>query len=93
MSSGITFNEDYFDQDSDINRMGRVVALGGTLDDFTASFTDSFAAPGETWQYVSIDTHVIGMVIRGATGRSVPDLLAEKVLAPLGLEPQENAPE
>ncbi|MEY8840590.1 serine hydrolase domain-containing protein [Cribrihabitans sp. XS_ASV171] len=86
MSSGVTFDEDYHDPDSDINRMGRVIALGGTLDDFTASFTDSFAAPGETWQYVSIDTHVIGMVIRGATGRSVPDLLEEKVLAPLGLE-------
>ncbi|MCV2888407.1 serine hydrolase domain-containing protein [Ruegeria aquimaris] len=86
MASGVTFDEDYFDKNSDINRMGRVVALGGTLDDFSASFTESFAAPGETWQYVSIDTHVIGMVIRGATGRSVTDLLAEKIIAPLGLE-------
>jgi len=86
MASGVEFDEDYFDFNSDINRMGRVVALGGTLDDFTASFTERFAAPGETWQYVSIDTHVIGMVIRGATGRSVPELLTEKILAPLGLE-------
>ncbi len=86
MASGVTFDEDYFDFNSDINRMGRVVALGGTLDDFTASFTERFAKPGETWRYVSIDTHVIGMVIRGATGRSVPDLLTEKIIAPLGLE-------
>lgn len=86
MASGVTFDEDYFDPKSDINRMGRVVALGGTLDDFTASFTDRFAEPGETWQYVSIDTHVIGMVIRGATGRSVPELMSEKILVPLGLE-------
>ncbi|TMV07640.1 serine hydrolase [Ruegeria sediminis] len=86
MSSGVTFDEDYLDYNSDINRMGRVVALGGELDDFAASLKDSFAAPGETWQYVSIDTHVIGMVIRGATGRSVAELLSEKVLAPLGLE-------
>ncbi|MGD9863641.1 MAG: serine hydrolase domain-containing protein [Pseudodonghicola sp.] len=86
MASGVTFDEDYFDQNSDINRMGRVVALGGTLDDFTASFTARFAKPGESWQYVSIDTHVIGMVIRGATGRTIPDLLAEKIVAPLGLE-------
>lgn len=86
MSSGVTFDEDYFDFNSDINRMGRVVALGGTLDDFTTSFTERFADPGETWQYVSIDTHVIGMVIRGATGRSVTELLSEKILAPLGLE-------
>lgn len=86
MASGVTFDEDYFDPKSDINRMGRVIALGGTLDDFTASFTESFAAPGNEWQYVSIDTHVIGMVIRGATGRSVTDLMSEKIIAPLGLE-------
>lgn len=86
MASGVIFDEDYFDQSSDINRMGRVIALGGTLDDFTASFNDRFAAPGETWQYVSIDTHVIGMVIRGATGRSVAELMSEKIVAPLGQE-------
>ena len=86
MASGVTFDEDYLDFDSDINRMGRVIALGGTLDQFSADLKDSFATPGDTWQYVSIDTHVIGMVIRGATGRDVPSLLAEKILEPLGLE-------
>ncbi len=86
MASGVVFDEDYMDARSDINRMGREVALGGTLDAFTASFADSFAAPGEAWQYVSIDTHVIGMVIRGATGQSVTDLLDEKILRPLGME-------
>ena len=86
MASGVTFDEDYLDYDSDINRMGRVVALGGKLDDFTAGISDSFAAPGAQWQYVSIDTHVIGMVVRGATGRSVPDRLSEKMTALLGLE-------
>jgi CubicO group peptidase (beta-lactamase class C family) len=86
MASGVVFDEDYFDKGSDINRMGRIVALGGTLDDFTAGFTETFAAPGETWQYVSIDTHVIGMVIRGATGRQIPDLMSERIVAPLGLE-------
>lgn len=86
MASGVTFDEDYLDYNSDINRMGRVVALGGELDDFAAGLTETFATPGEVWQYVSIDTHVIGMVIRGATGRSVPDLLSEKIMAPLGME-------
>ena len=86
MASGVTFDEDYLDYDSDINRMGREIALGGALDQFAADLKDRFAAPGSTWQYVSIDTHVIGMVIRGATGRSIPDLLSEKIITPLGLE-------
>ncbi len=86
MASGVRFDEEYHNPDSDINRMGRVVALGGTLDDFTASFTQRVSDPGVVWKYVSIDTHVVGMVIRGATGRSISDLLAEKIIAPLGQE-------
>ncbi|SMR70677.1 CubicO group peptidase, beta-lactamase class C family [Aliiroseovarius halocynthiae] len=86
MASGVVFNEDYLDFNSDINRMGRVLALGRSMDQFAAGLQDSFAPAGETWQYVSIDTHVIGMVVRGATGRSIPDLLQEHVIAPMGLE-------
>ena len=86
MASGVTFDEDYLDSNSDINRMGRVVALGGTLDDFTADLQDRFAEPGVQWQYVSIDTHVLGMVARGATGRTIPGLLSEKIITPMGLE-------
>ncbi|RYG90635.1 class C beta-lactamase-related serine hydrolase [Loktanella sp. IMCC34160] len=86
MSSGVTFDEDYLDFNSDINKMGRVLALGGSMDAFAAGQDESFATPGTVWQYVSIDTHVIGMVVRGATGRDIPGLLAEKIIAPLGLE-------
>lgn len=83
MSSGVTFDEDYLDFFSDINKMGRVLALGGSMDAFAAGQTASFTAPGTEWKYVSLDTHVIGMVVRGATGRSIPDLMAEKIIAPL----------
>lgn len=86
MTSGVEFDEDYLNYESDINRMGRVLALGGTMDGFAAGLTARAAQPGERWKYVSIDTHVIGMVVRGATGRSIPDLMAEKVITPLGLE-------
>ena len=86
MSSGVKFNENYFDFWSDINRMGRVLALGGKLDDFAAGLKDSDNKPGTVWHYVSMDTHVIGMVIRGATGQSIKDLMEKRILAPLGLE-------
>ena len=86
MSSGVVFNEDYFDFHSDINRMGRELALGGSMDGFAAALTDTFIKPGTQWQYVSIDTHVIGMVIRGATGRPISELMIEKLVEPLGLE-------
>ncbi len=86
MSSGVVFDEDYLDQSSDINKMGRVLALGGSMDDFTTALVETEAEPGARWQYVSIDTHVVGMVIRGATGRGIAELMVEKVIGPLGLE-------
>ena len=86
MSSGVVFNEDYLDFNSDINRMGRVLALGQSMDDFAAGLSETFAAPGETWKYVSIDTHIVGMVIRGATGLPIPDLLERYIVQPMGFE-------
>ncbi|MEM6372016.1 MAG: serine hydrolase [Pseudomonadota bacterium] len=86
MSSGIVFDEDYLDFYSDINRMGRVIAFGGKMDDFTAGLTERFSPPGERWQYTSIDTHVVGMIARGATGRNIFDLMSEKLITPLGFE-------
>jgi CubicO group peptidase (beta-lactamase class C family) len=86
MTSGLAFDEDYLEFNSDINRMSRVLALGGSMDGFAADLTMRAADPGAVWDYVSIDTHVLGMVIRGATGRDIPGLMSEKVIAPLGLE-------
>lgn len=86
MSSGVAFNENYLDFNSDINKMGRVLALGGSMDAFAAGLKERAAAPGARFHYVSIDTHVIGMVIRGATGKDIPELMEDRLLAPLGFE-------
>ncbi len=86
MASGVRFNEDYLDFYSDINRMGRVLALGKSMDAFAMSLTERARGPGLRRQYVSIDTHVLGMVLRAASGRSVPDYLSDNILIPLGME-------
>jgi len=86
MASGVVFDEDYLDPKSDINRMGRVLALGGRMDEFAADLDETFVTPGAEWKYVSIDTHVLSMVVRGATGRPIAELLSEKIIAPMGLE-------
>jgi CubicO group peptidase (beta-lactamase class C family) len=54
------------------------------MDSFAEALDETFVEPGTQWKYVSIDTHILSMVIRGATGRSIPDLLTQKVLTPLG---------
>lgn len=85
MSSGIRFNEDYADFFSDINRMGRVFALGGSMDDFVASLENEHA-PGTRYHYVSMDTQVLGMVLREATDQDLSSYLEEKVWQRVGME-------
>ncbi|MFY0639883.1 MAG: serine hydrolase [Bermanella sp.] len=87
MSSGVYFNEDYGDFNSDINRFGRVMALGGSFDDFAASLNqDPKHEQGTFMHYVSIDTHVIGMVLRAATGKTIMEYFQEKLWNKLGTE-------
>jgi len=85
MSSGIDFNENYADFNSDINRWGRGFALGSPQDDFAATLTRG-REPGTLNHYVSIDTHVLSMVLSRATGQSVTDYMQEKLYEPLGME-------
>ncbi len=86
MSSGVEFNEDYFDFDSDINKMGRVLALGGSMDEFAVSMSEIARPAGTQWQYVSIDTHVLAMVLRAVTNQSLTDYLSERLWQPLGTD-------
>lgn len=85
MSSGVAFNEDYLDYHSDINRMGRVLAIGGSMDEFAASLGKRWDA-GTYMHYVSVDTHVIGMVIRAITGVDISTLTIDHIFKPLGFE-------
>ncbi|WP_299772675.1 serine hydrolase [uncultured Pseudoteredinibacter sp.] len=85
MSSGVAFNEDYADLNSDINRFGRILALGGSFDEFAASLENE-VKPGTRRLYVSIDTQVLGMILREATGRSISDYMQEKLWQPMGAE-------
>ncbi|MFQ3192539.1 MAG: CubicO group peptidase (beta-lactamase class C family) [Paraglaciecola sp.] len=87
MSSGVSFNEDYSDFKSDINRFSRATAFGSSLDDFSASLVRE-KEPGTYHHYVSIDTQVLGMVLTRATGKSLTHYLSEKIWQPLGMEHQ-----
>lgn len=85
MSSGVAFNEDYGDFHSDISRFGRTLALGGSLDKFTASLKRE-KEPGTYHHYVSIDTQVLGMILVRVTGFSLTDYLQKKIWQKMGSE-------
>lgn len=86
MASGVSFDEDYIDFFSDINRMGRVLALGGSMDAFAASLTGRIREQGLVRQYTSIDSHVLAMVLVAATGKRLPALMEEILWSKIGAE-------
>lgn len=85
MSTGVRFNEDYADPKSDINRWFRTFAFGESQDKFAASLENE-REPGTFNQYVSINTHVLGMILVKATGKSLTEYLQEKIWSPMGAE-------
>jgi CubicO group peptidase (beta-lactamase class C family) len=85
MSSGVRFNEDYGDFNSDINRFGRTIALGSSLEEFCKSLNNE-RPPGTYHHYVSIDTQVLGMLLAKVTGVSLTEYLQTQIWNPIGME-------
>jgi len=85
MSSGVRWNEDYGDFDSDINRFGRTLALGRSFEAFVQSLGRA-RDQGTYNLYNSMDTQVLGMIISRATGTTLSSYLETKLWKPLGME-------
>ncbi len=85
MSSGARFNEDYGDFNSDINKLGRIFGLGGSLDKFAKGLQNE-KEPGTYNHYVSVDTQVLGMILVRATGKSISEYMEEKIWTKIGTE-------
>jgi CubicO group peptidase (beta-lactamase class C family) len=86
MSSGARWNEDYNDPRSDIHHLTRaMMGRGGGLNGFVARMSQEHT-PQTVCRYNSGETQVLGALIARATGRSVADYMAEKLVEPLGFE-------
>lgn len=86
MSSGTGFTEDYSDETTDaftiFDRM--FVGLNG-IDALTATYSRA-TEPGTSFHYASINTHVLSMVLRRMSGKSLADLLQTELWEKLGAE-------
>ena len=85
MSSGASWNEDYSDPDSDINRWSKIFALGGSFDEFIQTLSHDFK-PGTKNHYNSMDTQALGMLVTRATGQSITSYMTEMLWHPMGAE-------
>jgi hypothetical protein len=85
MSSGIQFNEDYGDFNSDINRMGRVFAMNTPMQDFILTLKNERPS-GQFRHYVSMDSQVLGMLVSKTTGKTLSEYLEENIWKKAGME-------
>lgn len=87
MSSGVRWNEDYEDPQSDVARFNNHAAAPG--EDVTVSYLKTLPRahpPGTVWNYNTGETNLIGVLVREATGKSLAAYLQEKVWQPFGME-------
>ena len=87
MTSGVQWNEDYEDKNSDVARFVSHEAEPGV--DATVSYMRKLpreAPAGEKWVYKTGETNLIGVLVSSATGKKLSDYLSEKVWAPFGME-------
>jgi CubicO group peptidase (beta-lactamase class C family) len=87
MTSGVKWNEDYSDPDSDVSKFNFSKPDAGV--DITASYLRKLprqSAPGEKWLYSTGETNLIGLLVSQATGKSLSDYLSTKIWANIGAE-------
>jgi CubicO group peptidase (beta-lactamase class C family) len=87
MTSGVGWNEDYADMNSDVARMYAQPPDPGF--DMTVSYVRKLpreAPPGAKWVYKTAETNLVGVLVAEATGRNLADYLSEKIWRPYGME-------
>jgi CubicO group peptidase (beta-lactamase class C family) len=85
MSSGVLFNEDYADPNSDINKFGVAVARGTSFRDFAKTLTKD-KEQGTYNHYVSIDSQMLGLLLDKVTGMPLREYLQMHIWEKIGME-------
>ena len=87
MTSGVKWNEDYTDPNSDVARMfSEAVPAGRDPTVWYMRKLPRESAPGTKWVYKTGETNLIGVLVERATRKSLADYLSEKVWKPWGME-------
>ena len=84
MSSGVRFDERYTEPESDINRMVQQVPPMTYLEYINTLGREQ--APGTFNHYASINTQLLGILLRRVTGESITDFMTRELWHPLGME-------
>ncbi len=89
MTSGVKWNEDYADPNSDVARFNNHKPEEGV--DALVSYMRRLpreVPPGTRWLYSTGETNLVGILIGAATKKPLATYLSEKIWAPAGMEQQ-----
>ncbi|QXL84480.1 serine hydrolase [Comamonas sp. NLF-1-9] len=89
MTSGVQWNEDYGDPNSDVARFNNHVPEPGV--DALVSYMRKLprAAPaGERWNYSTGETNLVGVMLMAAIHKPLTQYLQEKIWQPAGMQQQ-----
>jgi CubicO group peptidase (beta-lactamase class C family) len=87
MSSGVRFSEQYTGSD-DVARLvaSTYLLYGAGGASAVTQFNERATAPGTKFSYASVETQVLGLVLRAATNRSPAEYLESRIWQPIGAE-------
>ena len=89
MTSGVKWNEDYADPNSDVAKFNNHKPEDGM--EALVSYMRELpreVPPGTRWLYSTGETNLVGTLVQRATQKSLASYLAEKVWGPAGMEQQ-----
>jgi CubicO group peptidase (beta-lactamase class C family) len=87
MSSGVAWNEDYENPNSDVAKFNNAQADAGL--DATTSYMRKLPrahAPGTVFNYNTGETNLVGILVTSATKKTLAAYLSEKLWKPFGME-------
>jgi len=87
MTSGVHWDDTHTDPGSERRKMLelQIAQQPGSILRFLATLP-RVAEPGTRWNYSTGETHVVGALLRSATGRWLSDYLQDKIWSPCGME-------
>ncbi|WP_379921206.1 serine hydrolase domain-containing protein [Erythrobacter sp. R86502] len=87
MTSGVKWNEDYTDPNSDVAQMNRfVVEHGANAIVAQMKALPREAEPGVKWVYKTGETNLIGVLVENAVGLPLAEYAMAKIVEPAGFE-------
>lgn len=87
MTSGINWNEDYVDPNSDVAQMYQKPCVGDEAHILTYMKDMKLNhEPGKFWNYSTGETDLVGILIQKASGKSLGAYLSEHIWQPYGME-------